>query len=433
MLPHGQGGAMIPNLASRCASFGAGLRGTGDSDRTRGRTPAQGNRLLVALLALLTLATFTSGPSALATGKQYGFDILVSANQRRVVNAPYLYSLPHPDATWVGGDRLGYRCAYMFLEYHGTFVGRVTFTTNNLGSSAYTVINDRYMDEGAYFYDGSPAPEGTRETSPPGDCRPADEAYIPLPASEAGDLTPPLPVIQFADAKTGALLESRDYTRVRIDESGSGNDGDANSQPGHTFRIVAATPTQVTVVGYQDLVPVVVIYYELMPGVSNVRMTSNASPAPTTVTLELSGSLVANGEVRAPDGTVICEAGREVLIQQRDRGGWRTVESENSKSGGSYRIHLPDESGDYRALVRKLAIDGGTCARDTSPLVTNGGRGGDERNRAVQTVCIPPPPPDLDTLHRTMVRLLRAAAAIVVAGFPDSSAPAHGALPDKNG
>jgi hypothetical protein len=422
---------MIRNLASCCALFGAGLLGTGDSDRPRGRTP-QGNRLLVALLAVLTLATLTSGSRALATGKEYGFDIFVSANQRRVVNAPYLYSLPHPDATWIGGDRLGYRCAYMFLEYQGTFVARVTFTTNNLGSSAYTVINDQYMDEGAYFYDGTRNTSGTNQTGEPGECRGADQAYTPLPASEAGDLTPPLPVIKFADATTGALLESRDYNRIRVDEAGSGNGGDPNSDPGHTFRIVAATATQVTVVGYQDLVPVVVIYYELMPGVSNVRMTSNASPAPTTVTLDLSGSLIANGEVRVPHGTVICEARREVLIQQRDGGGWRTLESKDSQPDGSYRIHLPDESGDYRALVRKLAIDGGTCARDTSPVATNGG-GGDDRTRAVQTVCIPPPPPDLDTLRRTMVRLLRAAAAIVVAGYPDSSAPAHGAVPGKNG
>jgi hypothetical protein len=334
----------------------------------------------VTLVSIMYLAASVP-PPALATGQDYGFDIIVTANQRRVTNAPYLYSLPHPDASWVGGDRVGYRCAYMFLEYRGTFVGRVTFTTVNLGSSEYTVINDQYMDEGAYFYNGTPAPPATTQTREPGDCRGADQSYTPLPASEVGDLTPPLPVIQFVDATTGALLESRDYTRMRLDEAGSGNDGDAHSYPGHTFRIVDAKPNQVIVVGYQDLIPVVVIYYELMRGVSNVALTSNAASnaasTQTTVTLELSGSLIANGEVRATDGTDVCDANREVLIQHRNRNGWTTVESDDTKPRGSYRIQIPDEPGDYRALVRKLPIDGATCARDVSPVVANGGHRAD--------------------------------------------------------
>lgn len=91
------------------------------------------------------------------------------------------------------------------------------------------------------------------------------------------------------------------------------------------------------------------------------------------VTLKLSGSLVARGEVRAVDGTRACEAHREVLIQKRGSGGgWQTVESDDSKPGGAYRIALPDEDGTYRALVKKLQLGGrGTCTRDASPVVTH--------------------------------------------------------------
>jgi hypothetical protein len=340
--------------------------------RRASRSPSM--RSVVALIVAVAVATPLSAPRALATSRESGFDIIVTANQRRVTNAPYLYSLRHPEATWVGGDRLGYRCAYMFLQYEGEFVGRVTFTTQDLGSSAYTVINDQYMDEGAYFYDGTPAPPSTTQTGGPGECRAADQAYTALPSSEAGDLSPPLPIIQFKDSSSGALLESRDYTRMHVDTDA--NDGDANTQPGHTFRIVEATPTKVTVVGYQNLLPVVVIYYELMPGTSTVHMTSNGPLVQTAVTIRLHGSLIASGEVRTTADTAVCEAGRRVVIEHRKRGIWRTAASGTSSERGDYRFLLRDEPGRYRARVIARRIDGLFCARDTSRIAVNAdGRG----------------------------------------------------------
>lgn len=95
-----------------------------------------------------------------------------------------------------------------------------------------------------------------------------------------------------------------------------------------------------------------------------------------TVSLELNGSLIATGEVRATDGTRACEARREVLLQLRGSGGaWQTVATKNSRATGTYRIQLSDEDGDYRALVEKLQVDNGTCTRDVSPVVTHGGDG----------------------------------------------------------
>ena len=102
----------------------------------------------------------------------------------------------------------------------------------------------------------------------------------------------------------------------------------------------------------------------------------------TTVTLRLTGSLIATGEVRAADGTNACEAHREVVIQKRGSGGgWQTVESKDSRPSGSYRISIPDENGDYRALVRKLELGPtrGTCTRDISPVEAHGD-GGDDSN-----------------------------------------------------
>lgn len=100
----------------------------------------------------------------------------------------------------------------------------------------------------------------------------------------------------------------------------------------------------------------------------------------STVTLKLSGSLIATGSVHVNDGTRACEARREVLIQHKSGSSWRTVATKQTRANGTYRTHIPDESGDYRALVRKLQVSNGACTRDVSPVASNGGGGGGDRN-----------------------------------------------------
>lgn len=104
----------------------------------------------------------------------------------------------------------------------------------------------------------------------------------------------------------------------------------------------------------------------------------------TTVTLKLSGSLIAKGAVKTGDSTHACESRREVIIQREGPGGgWRIVETKAARPSGEYRIPIPDEAGDYRALVRKLELGPrrGTCTRDVSPVEEEGGGGGDgDRN-----------------------------------------------------
>lgn len=88
------------------------------------------------------------------------------------------------------------------------------------------------------------------------------------------------------------------------------------------------------------------------------------------VTLELRGNLVATGELRAIDGTRACESRRDVWIQHRDGGGWETVQTRATRPSGVYRIVLPDEPGDYRALVPRLVLGSGeVCTGDTSAPV----------------------------------------------------------------
>jgi hypothetical protein len=96
----------------------------------------------------------------------------------------------------------------------------------------------------------------------------------------------------------------------------------------------------------------------------------------STVTLQLSGSLVAHGEVRSAERR--CEIHRPVLIQRRVEDVWRTVATDDAGVRGIYRVRIPDHDGDNRAVIRTFRFhnrDGGTCTRDDSPVVTHGAEG----------------------------------------------------------
>jgi hypothetical protein len=128
----------------------------------------------------------------------------------------------------------------------------------------------------------------------------------------------------------------------------------------------------------------------------------------SNLTLKLSGHLVATGQVNVPDGTDACERRRLVKVQRRSEGNWRTVKKDRTSANGSYRASLPDREGTYRSVLKKdvLANDD-VCLGDVSRRRTHrhpegdGGGGGDDGgggncDPSYPTVCIPPPPPDLD-------------------------------------
>jgi hypothetical protein len=161
-------------------------------------------------------------------------------------DANYFRSLPYsPSTGWTDGDRAGYRCFYAFLLQNNQVVGRVTFTTVEAATS-YAMVNDKYMEEGVRYYDGSLAPpNGPREL---GQCPEPTQDYT------AGTGSDQRPTITYSTTG-GALLEVRNYKPLAVGA-------------GITFQQTESTDQRVTVVAYKDNLPVIVIYYESMvPGV----------------------------------------------------------------------------------------------------------------------------------------------------------------------
>jgi hypothetical protein len=211
-------------------------------------------------------ATVTPRPSPSSPSKNV-FDFIVTANERKVGTFPYLRRLTEfdPDAGWIDGDRVAYRCGYTFLVDGGEIVARVTFTTWT-DAQGYAVINDRYMEEGQRFFDGSPAPPGTRQV-------PDSECPVPSERYAVGVPDGPVPRITFSDASDGHTVEVRDYTNLSKRGPGSWCCGET-ADPGHAFRIASATPDRVTVVMYQNERPVAVVYYDRLS--DDIRLSSNA-------------------------------------------------------------------------------------------------------------------------------------------------------------
>lgn len=99
----------------------------------------------------------------------------------------------------------------------------------------------------------------------------------------------------------------------------------------------------------------------------------SATPAPTepptyarSVELGLGRHLVARGRVDAPDEAAHCYDDVDVDVQRRASGGWRTVATVTTKSGGSFRVRLEDRPGRYRAIAPETAPGAGTCSRAAS-------------------------------------------------------------------
>jgi hypothetical protein len=218
-------------------------------------------RLGMTLMGLV-LAPGLGLPSAYAN---HGVDVdnadvfffIVTADGRRVGSFPYDMTLTQfdPDAGWVEGDRVGYRCAYTFLVDDGAIVARVTFTRPS-GAKRYVVLNDSGMHEGERHYNGTWA--GVKQVSSE-ECPRPGEPYGKLRGRHG-----PRPVITFSDADDGHNLEVRDYNRIKRHRR-------------HAFKIHSAGPDRVTVVAYQDRRPVMVVYYDRFSDA--ITLTSTATAA----------------------------------------------------------------------------------------------------------------------------------------------------------
>jgi hypothetical protein len=197
-----------------------------------------------------TTTATTQPPATTAAPKGESFTIMLRGLDpvRFWWDARYDRQLPYtPNVGWVDGDRLGYRCAWMFLDHGGQMVGRVTFA--RIPDATYAAVNDRSMNEGSRYFDGTLAPSGTQQTTHVS----FGEEIVDVKYEEfAGD--DQRPTIKFVSG--GDLLEVRDYKKTRVEN-------------GIKFRQVSASGSRVTVVAYENNLPVVVIYYDsIHPSVS---------------------------------------------------------------------------------------------------------------------------------------------------------------------
>lgn len=198
--------------------------------------------LLVALALMLTSAG----------GDPDRYDIVLTHEGfgERFWVAPYERTLS-PGVGWTDGDRMGYRCAYGHLLRNGQPVGRFTFVAIP-DAATYASVKDRYMDEGARFYDGTVNPNP--EIKELRDCPQTSQSYEPFTGDER-------PTIRFRQGSS-VTLETRNYKTTE-------------ALSGVTFQQVSRTNKQIVVVAYFNTLPIYAIYYDVLPGVRNVNLTSD--------------------------------------------------------------------------------------------------------------------------------------------------------------
>lgn len=225
------------------------------ADKIRARWPLYAT-LTVALLIVVGVGfVMAGGPSKigfLAAGDADHFDTVLTHEgfAERFWIAPYKRTLS-PGVGWADGDRDGYRCMYGFLMRNGVPVGRFTFIRIP-GAATYAAVKDNGMVEGSRFYDGTVAPaDAPKELQ---DCPQTSESYELFTGDDR-------PTIRFRQGSS-KVLETRDYKLTEV-------------LPGVTFQQFSRTNKRIVVVAYFDELPIYGIYYDIMPGVQNVNLTSD--------------------------------------------------------------------------------------------------------------------------------------------------------------
>jgi hypothetical protein len=178
-----------------------------------------------------------------------GFDIIARNAEAGIVWWTAAYwgdnGLPYTDgATWLPGDREGYRCGYGFITDSSGWDIHGRFAFVRPPDALYAAVNDQYMEEGVRYLDGTLANEGqeigsedcTDVLSPvdyEGACRPVDER----------------PRVAFFDS-AGDVLDIRDYTNTV-----------ANNV---VFNLHSVTEDRVTVIACEDGLVGMIVYYDSM-------------------------------------------------------------------------------------------------------------------------------------------------------------------------
>lgn len=201
------------------------------------------------LLFFALVLVFIVPAAAQADPDRYDIVLTNEGARERFWIAPYQRALS-PGVGWTDGDRDGYRCAYGFLLRNGVPIIRFTFIRIP-DAATYAAVKDFNMVEGSRYYDGSVAPLGSPKEL--GDCPQSTQGYEP----STGDQRP---TIRMRRGTT--VLETRDYKTLEL-------------LPGVTFQQVERTNKRIAVVAYFNTLPIYAIYYDVLPGVQNINLTSD--------------------------------------------------------------------------------------------------------------------------------------------------------------
>jgi len=240
---------------------------------------ASSRKLHLTLVALVVVLGGLSSPAAAShtDRKLFEFRVTTFPDGRKIGTFRYERHLSTPTldapAGWLDGDRAGYRCGYGFLEYRGHLVGRVTVTRiDPPGEKSYVKVSDAFMEEGVRNHDGTintytvPAGGGEPQPAPGRSCPDLTQSYDPL----VGD-PGPRPVVRYQHGPH--TIEVRNFADpLDVTKVGSG----------HKFKIVRATADSVEVIAYQDRVPALAIYYNLLVGDAEIPGTMHPVTLHTT-------------------------------------------------------------------------------------------------------------------------------------------------------
>jgi Glycosyltransferase WbsX len=102
---------------------------------------------------------------------------------------------------------------------------------------------------------------------------------------------------------------------------------------------------------------------------STVRPVFLATVQRRTLSLRLSGHLVARGRLSVRDGFSGCASYEPVQIQRRRGRGWVAVASTQTDNAGRYTLKMRDRPGPYSARAARDSLEGHTCLASASKTV----------------------------------------------------------------
>lgn len=311
-----------------------------------------------------------------------GFTILVaSADGEDLVEQFFPAS-----ADWVFGDRAGYRCAYFYLSQDGQAVAKVTIER----AGAYEAhINDVHgveqhpqtdcgTPETPLAFGGTPAPFTIDGATLSLGGLLSDAAWATGGCSNGSPydylIYEGAPIVKATVESLGAAVGPCSLTAISSFSPTSGRFGTAVAISGSN--LIGATGVDFNGVAAQQFTvdSSTRITATVPAGATTGRISITTADGTvngaglftvthqTTITLRLrhpQGDAVASGSVAIPDGTVACQDGRRVIIEDKVNGGWHGRGTAVTHGDGSFRHKVKPLRGPVRGRVPKKALANG--------------------------------------------------------------------------